>query len=122
MPVVPQPACKALLAEATKKFPKRSKKSDGLLPSAAHMKQNPKSDHNTGYAVDLTHDPKNGVDAKVLFTKFRTDPRVKYLIHNGLIWSKEKGERKYTGPSPHKHHIHVSIKDNMGADVSPWFK
>ena len=117
-----QPACLALLKQATVKWPKRSKKSDGLLPSAAHIKQSPNSDHNTGFGVDLTHDPVNGPDCAVLFKTLRDDPRVKYLIHNGKIWSKEKGEKAYTGPSPHIHHIHVSIKDGMGEDTSPWFK
>lgn len=124
IPVVKRatPAARALLSQATKKWPKRSRKSDGLLPSAAHLKQNSKSDHNTGFAADLTHDPVNGPDCAVLFKTLRDDPRVKYLIHNGKIWSKEKGERAYTGPSPHTHHIHVSIKDGMGNDTSPWFK
>ena len=117
-----QPACTALLRQATAKWPKRSKKSDGLLPSAAHIKQSPNSDHNTGFGVDLTHDPVNGPDCSVLFKTFRDDPRVKYLIHNGKIWSKEKGENPYKGVNPHKHHLHVSVKDGMGADTSPWFK
>lgn len=124
--VVAQPACKALLAQATKLYPKRNKASDGLLPSAQHIamdkKAGIKSDHDTGYAVDLTHDPANGIDCATLFYSFRADKRVKYLIHNGKIWSKEKGERAYTGPSPHIHHIHVSIKDGMGDDTSVWFK
>ena len=126
MPVVPQPACKAVLSQATAKWPKRNKKSDGLLPSAGHIAQNLKagikSDHDTGYAADLTHDPANGVDAQKLFVSLRTDKRVKYLIHNGKIWSNEKGERPYKGPSPHIHHIHISVKDGMGNDTSPWFK
>jgi len=125
MPVVPQPACKAVLTQATTKWPKRSKKSDGLLPSAAHiamdLKAGIKSDHDTGYAADLTHDPANGVDAQLLFVSLRKDKRVKYLIHNGKIWSNEKGEKPYKGPSPHTHHIHISVKDGMGSDTSPWF-
>ena len=125
MPVVPQPACKAVLSQATTKWPKRNKASDGLLPSAAHVamdqKAGIKSDHDTGYAADLTHDPVNGPDAQKLFVSLRTDKRVKYLIHNGKIWSQEKGERPYVGPSPHIHHIHISVKDGMGNDTSPWF-
>ena len=125
MPVVPQPACKAVLTQATAKWPKRNKASDGLLPSAAHiamdLKAGIKSDHDTGYAADLTHDPANGVDAQKLFVSLRTDKRVKYLIHNGKIWSNEKGENPYKGPSPHIHHIHISVKDGMGSDTSPWF-
>ena len=52
----------AVLRQATALRPMRKKLSDGLLPSAAHQVQNPKSDHNTGLAVDLTHDPKGGID------------------------------------------------------------
>ena len=56
------PAAIAVLRQATGLKPLRKKISDGLLPSAAHLNQNPDSDHNTGYAVDLTHDPVNGID------------------------------------------------------------
>jgi hypothetical protein len=52
------PAAISVLRQATALVPKRKKASDGLLPSAAHIKANPNSDHNTGLAVDLTHDPK----------------------------------------------------------------
>ncbi len=51
------PAAVAVLRQASAIAPKRMKASDGLLPSAAHLKTNPNSDHNTGLAVDLTHDP-----------------------------------------------------------------
>jgi LAS superfamily LD-carboxypeptidase LdcB len=61
------PAAIAVLRQATALAPKRKKASDGLLPSAAHIKANPNSDHNTGLAVDLTHDPKNGIDCAVIF-------------------------------------------------------
>ena len=118
------PAALAVLRQATALQPKRKRASDGLLPSAAHIKQSPDSDHNTGYAVDLTHDPKNGIDCAVIFEKFKEDPRVKYLIFNGKIWSKEKsklGNRRYTGSNPHNKHLHVSIESTMGADTSPWF-
>ena len=54
------PAAIAVLRQATALFPKRKKLSDGLLPSVAHQKASPDSDHNTGLAVDLTHDPKGG--------------------------------------------------------------
>ncbi len=46
------PAAIAVLRQATALWPKRKKASDGLLPSKAHVKQNPNSDHNSGYAVD----------------------------------------------------------------------
>jgi len=115
------PAAIAVLRQATALRPKRKKASDGLLPSAAHISQCPNSDHNTGYAVDLTHDPVNGIDCVELFIKLQEDKRVKYLIFQGRIWSQEKGVLKYTGSNPHNKHIHISIKDNYGNNTSEWF-
>jgi hypothetical protein len=115
------PAAIAVLRQATALCPSRKKASDGLLPSAAHQVQNPNSDHNTGYGVDLTHDPLGGIDCAELFIKLREDNRVKYLIFKGHIWSKEKGADNYVGPNAHNHHLHISIKDGCGADTSPWF-
>jgi hypothetical protein len=118
------PAAIAVLRQATALRPKRKKASDGLLPSAAHMKQSPTSDHNTGFAVDLTHDPKRGIDCAEIFQKLKQDERVKYLIFKGKIWSKERakeGDRKYTGSNQHNSHLHISINDGMGKDTSPWF-
>jgi hypothetical protein len=118
------PAAIAVLRQATALRPTRKKASDGLLPSAAHMKQSPTSDHNTGLAVDLTHDPKNGIDCVDIFEKIKSDKRVKYLIFQGKIWSKEKadqGNREYTGSNSHNKHLHISIVDNCRNDVSPWF-
>jgi len=114
----------AVLRQATALRPMRKKASDGLLPSAAHMKQSPTSDHNTGLAVDLTHDPENGIDCVDIFEKLKEDKRVKYLIFQGKIWSKERakeGNRKYIGSNQHPHHLHISINDGMGNDTSPWF-
>lgn len=115
------PAAKAVLRQATALRPKRKKASDGLLPSKEHVKQNPNSDHNSGFAVDVTHDPVFGIDCAFAFIKLQQDKRVKYLIFNGKIWSKEKGNREYTGPNPHKKHLHISIKETCGNDTSPWF-
>jgi hypothetical protein len=118
------PAAIAVLRQATAISPSRKKASDGLLPSAAHIKQSPSSDHNTGYAVDLTDDPKNGIDCTDIFEKLKEDKRVKYLIFKGKIWSAEKakqGNRVYTGSNPHNKHLHISINDGMGNDTSPWF-
>ena len=118
---VAQPAAIAVLRQATALRPKRNKASDGLLPSKAHIKQNPNSDHNSGFACDLTHDPANGIDCKEIFRKLQADPRVKYLIFAGRIWSPEHAERDYSGANKHNHHLHISIKDGKGHDTSPWF-
>jgi hypothetical protein len=115
------PAAIAVLQQATALKPKRKKISDGLLPSVAHQKQNPNSDHNTGLAVDLTHDPVNGIDCVDIYNRLKSDGRIKYLIFQGKIWSKDKGEKKYTGTNQHNKHLHISIKDESANDTSPWF-
>jgi hypothetical protein len=115
------PAATAVLRQATAISPSRMKASDGLLPSRAHLRANPNSDHNTGYAVDLTHDPKNGIDCADIFKKLQNEPRVKYLIFNHRIWTPQQGVDIYTGPNPHTKHIHISINDKCGNDTSPWF-
>jgi hypothetical protein len=126
IPVVKRatPAALAVLRQATALQPKRKKLSDGLLPSAAHLKASPNSDHNTGLAVDLTHDPANGIDCAEIFQKLKEDKRVSYLIFQGRIWSKEKsklGDRRYTGSNPHNKHLHISIIASGATDTSPWF-
>lgn len=88
------------------------------------MKQSPTSDHNTGYAVDLTHDALGGIDCKQIFQYLKDDKRVKYLIFQGKIWSRDRiveGDREYTGSNKHNKHLHISINDGMGKDTSPWF-
>ncbi len=118
------PAAIAVLRQATALQPKRKKASDGLLPSAAHIKQSPNSDHNTGLAADLTHDPDNGIDCEEIFEKLKEDKRVSYLIFKGKIWSKEKsklGNRRYAGSNPHNKHLHISINASSASDTSPWF-
>ena len=118
------PAAIAVLRQATALKPLRKKASDGLLPSKAHISQSPNSDHNTGYAVDLTHDKLGGIDCFQVFEELKADKRVKYLIFQGKIWSAERaseGDREYTGSNKHNKHLHISIKDGCGADTSPWF-
>ena len=118
------PAAIAVLQQATALWPKRNRKSDGLLPSLAHQQQNPNSDHNTGLAADLTHDPANGVDCVDIYHRLKADPRVAYLIHAGKIWSADRaneGDRTYMGPNKHPHHLHISIKPQFANDVRPWY-
>ena len=118
------PAAIAVLRQATAIKPSRKKASDGLLPSAAHINQNPNSDHNSGYAVDLTHDKLGGIDCFNIFEELKADKRVKYLIFQGKIWSAERaseGDRDYDGSNKHNKHLHISIKEGCGDDTSPWF-
>jgi LysM repeat protein len=121
------PAAVAALQEATSKWPKRNRASDGLLPSAAHVAkataEGRVSDHDDGFAWDLTHDPDNGVDCAALFVSLRKDPRVEYLIFAGKIWSRDKGERVYTGSNKHHKHLHCSIRRDGKAhlNTTSWF-
>lgn len=148
MVCLPAPACRALLAQATALWPKRSRASDGICPSAAHTKANPTSDHELGNAVDLTHDPTNGCDAHrwARLLADRRDRRVKYIISDRKIWnplvaaratysalrsegasrlraavSAAPGWRSYSGRNPHTSHAHVSIHARSRGDTSPWF-
>jgi len=115
------PAAISVLRQATALRPKRKKISDGLLPSAAHLAASPTSEHNTGFGVDLTHDPAFGINGHEVYAHLKSDPRVKYLIFKGRIWSAEKGDNPYTGSNSHSHHVHISIKEGYGKDTSPWF-
>ena len=115
------PAAIAVLRQATAIAPSRMKASDGLLPSKAHLASSPNSDHNTGLAVDLTHDPARNIDCHEIYEQLKKDKRVKYLIFKGRIWISGRGDKDYTGSNPHNKHLHISIKDNCGNDDSPWF-
>lgn len=110
--------------QATALWPGRNRASDGLLPSRQHYASNPDSDHNNGYAFDLTHDPEHGVDCAKLSRYVMNDPRTKYVIFNREIWSRvraREGWRRYTGTNPHTKHMHVSILPGHGGDVSAWW-
>ncbi len=84
------PAAIAVLRQATAIAPLRKKASDGLLPSAAHIHQNPNSDHNTGFGVDLTHDKLGGIDCFNLFQELKM-----LFMQTGKIdvWNKIKARQ-----------------------------
>lgn len=107
-----------LLAQVNALAPGRDKSWDGTIGDTAHAKR--KSDHNPNAAgvvcaIDITHDPKHGVDGEALANALRTsgDPRVNYVIFNKRIAGAGKGWnwRKYTG-APHDHHVHLSVKQD----------
>lgn len=112
-------ACRAALTQASKRWKGRDKSSDGICGDAAHQAR--KSDHNSGNAWDLTHDPKHGVDCAVISKAIIKDKRTRYVIHNRRIWSRVlPWWRKYTGSNPHTGHMHVSIVTKYRDDVSAW--
>lgn len=113
-------------------FPNRNKASDGTIGDTSHQNRN--SDHNPWYgpgivtAMDITHDPKNGVDIDRLTDELvaSRDPRIKYIIANGLILDTRPGFSpwrwvKYTGPNAHTRHFHLSVMPNASCDsTKPW--
>lgn len=109
-------------------YPDRDRSSDGTIGDLAHSRRS--SDHNPDpfgvvHAIDITHDPAHGCDAQQIADAIRTsaDRRVKYVIHHGQIFSsiiKAWEWRKYLGPNPHDHHVHISVKDSNGDDPSGW--
>ena len=117
--------CRLALTEATQLWPKRSKASDGICPSAAHTKANPDSDHEDGNAYDLTHNPKGGCDCAAIVAALigRRDPRVKYLIFNRQIYNAKDGfaPKPYNGRDPHTSHMHCSIYESGRDDTRAWF-
>lgn len=137
------PSCIKALKDATLRWPKRNRASDGMIGDAAH--QTRKSDHNLGNAFDLTHDPKNGVDCEKLSRDVIWDSRVTYVIWNRKIAHREKLLLRlrraadedctyryyvepnyepvwedYLGPNPHTKHMHVSISSDSRDDLSAW--
>lgn len=120
--------------EFNRLFPKRSKSHDGTIGDAAHTSR--ASDHNpwvqdagTGVvtALDITHDPAHGVDTHAIaeFLRKHEDPRIKYVISAGRIFSSTQHPfqwRKYTGSNPHHSHMHVSVIATKSKydSVTPW--
>lgn len=124
------PSLIALEAEVNRMAPRRNKASDGSIGDAAHSART--SDHNpdNGYvdAIDITHDPANGMDIHGLLRQLaaRGDSRVKYLISNRQIHNPSRGDppgrwRVYTGSNPHTRHGHISILNSGRQDTSPWW-
>lgn len=115
-----------------KTYPDRDKASDGTIGDEDH--QNRASDHNPWYgpgivtAIDITHDPSAGVDIDRLTDELQAsrDPRIKYVIANGLIMDTRPGYHPwqwvpYHGTNPHTRHMHVScVAAPACDDTRPW--
>lgn len=116
----PAPCCVKALEDATARWPARSRASDGIMAAAGHPWP---SDHYSGNAFDLTHDPAHGVDCEVLSREVIADSRVTYVIWNRQIYNRARateGWRSYRGPNPHTKHMHVSIRAAARNNLAPW--
>lgn len=104
--------------------PNRSKVSDGSIGDQAHAAR--KSDHNPNSAgvvtaIDVTHDPNNGVHGLALAESLKYDPRTKYVIFAGRIWKARTGLwENYNGANRHDHHVHISVKPDNYDDDGAW--
>lgn len=124
-----------LQQQLNKAYPNRNKISDGTIGDVDHSKRD--SDHNPWYgpgivtAIDITHDPANGVDIDRLSDELvaSKDNRIKYVIANGLILDTRTGLmpgtankwQTYGGPNKHVSHMHISVMANSTCDDSrPW--
>jgi len=119
-----------LRKQVNEKFTLRAKAWDGTIGDANHSART--SDHNPDddgvvKAMDITHDPVNGVNSQTLADQLRTsrDPRIKYIISNRRICSSSVSPwvwRPYTGSNPHDHHVHVSVMRDkkLFDDEAPW--
>lgn len=126
----PCAASRAVLDQASARWPSRNRASDGLCASSAHSAQNPTSDHEPDsrgicHAADLTTDAPAGCDVWALWNGIivRGDRRAKYLIHLRQIWNPSIAPywRSYSGSNPHEKHGHASILTVFEDDVSDWF-
>ena len=111
--------------EVNKKWPNRSKKSDGTKGDSAHAAR--KSDHNPNSrdsvnAIDITFP---GVNAQEIIKAVSKHPSANYVIFDRKIYSRKSGWKaeKYTGASPHTEHLHISILQTVKAEQSKvhWF-
>ena len=110
--------------------PGRDKSNDGTIGDTSHQAR--PSDHNPNKdgvvtAMDITHDPRHGVDAGELaeILRLSKDPRIKYVISNRRIFSSEKAPwqwRPYNGANAHTQHVHVSVMGEKALydDTHPW--
>lgn len=91
--------------------PNRSKASDGTIGDTAHAST--VSQHNPNKAgvvtaMDITHDPANGVDGQSLADKLIQDSRAWYVIFNRRIRYNGGKWQPYNGSNPHTKHVHIS--------------
>lgn len=129
------PSLDQLLLEVNTGAPNRSTASDGSIGNAAHQAKGGDSDHNPWWwcdgrpwvtARDFTHDPAGGFDGQAFVNAlvYVKDPRIKYVIHNHLIYNPDVQNwkpRPYKGTNPHIKHVHVSVKaDPISLEPYAW--
>jgi len=105
---------------------------DGTVASRTHDKYSPNSDHRPDLddgdvsAIDWGGSPEFLAQSTEAIRLSR-DPRVKYVIHNGRIFSSYAMNgiapyiwRPYSGANKHVTHAHLSVNSLGERDASPW--
>lgn len=127
------PSLVRLRDEVDARYPKRDKASDGWIGDPSHAAR--VSDHNPCWtcsgrsrgivrAIDIDISPDGRADADLRTEVLRAaigDPRVWYVISNGIIYSRTYGfaPRTYTGSNPHTQHVHISLNGANGISGDP---
>lgn len=129
------PALTQLVRETNVLFPRRDDNSDGWIGDASHAAR--KSSHNPcwtcagrmwgivlGQDIDIDDGDPGRDLRRMLLNELIGDPRVWYVISNGIIYSRTYGwaALKYDGYG-HFGHLHVSLRETESAafDTRPWF-
>lgn len=126
------PCLAKLREEINQKFPDRDKRSDGWIGDTSHAAR--KSSHNPDWAnggavraIDIDvddNDPRKDLRLTVIDAA-KGDPRVWYIISNGIIWSRTYNWRalKYTGSNQHFSHVHISAVEDQKqwTNTRTWF-
>lgn len=125
MPRTPElvPALVTLRRQVNEAHPLRSKASDGWIGDPAHRARfsyhNPDF-NNWVHAIDITHDPKNGVDIGRFSDELviRPDFRILEIIANRWYWHfRNPRWVRYTGSNPHTKHIHITVKPGLATAI-----
>ncbi len=114
----------------------RDRSSDGWIADARHVSRG-KSDHipdALGWvrAIDVDRDLSGKAKPDLmpdlanqirLYAKKDKSKRIAYIIFNGRIASSRFGWRfrKYSGPNPHNHHMHVSFNKGKADEDRSFF-
>lgn len=109
-----------LVRQVEAAWPHRLTTSDGWIGDAEHTTRS--SDHNPDdrglvHAVDITSAQ---MRPWVVVTGALRHPATKYVIYQGLIWSRTYDWRPqiYRGPNPHSDHVHISVLSTRAGERS----
>lgn len=118
------PCLARLRTEVNQKWPGRDRTSDGWIGDTSHQAR--PSDHNPDppvigvvRALDIDID---GISELDVIAAMLRNPATNYVIYNGRISQRVNGFawRTYTGPNPHRGHVHCSIRRGYERDATPW--